>query len=86
MHKKSAHFERFMINDDKSFYHWYAILLADAEVGEDVAEGFVGGDFAGDFAEVEQNFADILAQHIRGKVHIEAVQASLDTRQRRAER
>ena len=26
----------FMINDDKSFYHWYAILLADAEVGEDV--------------------------------------------------
>ena len=34
MHKKSAHFERFMINDDKSFYHWYAILLADAEAAE----------------------------------------------------
>ena len=31
MHKKSAHFERFMINDDKAFYHWYANLLADAE-------------------------------------------------------
>ena len=31
MHKKSAHFERFMINDDKSFNHWYANLLADAK-------------------------------------------------------
>ena len=29
--QKNAHFERFMINDDKSFYHWYANLLADAE-------------------------------------------------------
>ena len=56
------------------------------EILEDIAEDFVGGDFASDFAEVEQNFADILAQHIRGKVHIEAIQASLDTRQRRAER
>ena len=35
MHKKSAHFERFMINDDKSFYHWYVNLLADAESVDD---------------------------------------------------
>ena len=49
MHKKSAHFERFMINDDKSFYHWYAILLTDAEVGEDVFQYVVAGDAAGDF-------------------------------------
>ena len=34
MHKKSAQNERFMINDDKSFYHWYANLLADAKGGE----------------------------------------------------
>ena len=37
MHKKSAHFERFMINDDKSFYHWYAILLADAKLPKDIS-------------------------------------------------
>ena len=41
MHKKSAHFERFMINDDKSFYHWYAILLADAEFGKDRMEDVI---------------------------------------------
>ena len=49
-----------MIANDK------VILLTDAEVGEDVAEGFVGGDFAGDFAEVEQYFAHVFAKHIRG--------------------
>ena len=48
MHKKSAHFERFMINDDKSFYHWYANLLADAEVLEDVLKHGVGRYFAYD--------------------------------------
>ena len=31
MHKKSAQNERFAINDDKSFYHWYANLLANTE-------------------------------------------------------
>ena len=69
-----------MIANDNVF------LLADAEVSKDVAEGFVGGDFAGDFTEVEQHFAHVLAKHIRGNIHIEAVQASLDTRQRRTER
>ena len=65
MHKKSAHFERFMINDDKSFYHWYAILLADAEFGEDGVEDVVRGDFAGDLAEVVENLADVLAHKVR---------------------
>lgn len=50
MHKKSAHFERFMINDDKSFYHWYAKLLAYAEFAEDGVEDVVVGDAACDFA------------------------------------
>ena len=36
MHKKSAQNERFMINDDKSFYHWYANLLAYAEMRKDI--------------------------------------------------
>ena len=40
MHKKSAHFERFMINDDKSFNHWYANLLADAESVDDYQSAF----------------------------------------------
>ena len=62
MHKKSAHFERFMINDDKSFYHWYAILLAYTEVGEDGVEDVVGGDLTCDLAQVVDYSADILAQ------------------------
>jgi len=33
-HEKSAQNERFAINDDKSFYHWYANLLADAKTGK----------------------------------------------------
>ena len=33
--KKSAQNERFAINDDKSFYHWYVNLLADAECVDD---------------------------------------------------
>ena len=57
MHKKSAHFERFMINDDKSFYHWYAKLLADAELGADALEDVVGGNVAGDLAEVVDDTA-----------------------------
>ena len=54
-------FERFMINDDKSFYHWYAILLADAELRKYGLEDIGGGDFAGDFAKVVNDAADILA-------------------------
>ena len=43
-----------MIANDK------VLLLADAEVGEDVAEEVVGTDFAGDFAEVVHTFTYIL--------------------------
>ena len=69
MHKKSAHFERFMINDDKSFYHWYAILLADAEVSEDVGKDGVGGDFAtGDFGKVVEALAEVFGDEVAGDV------------------
>lgn len=47
MHKKSAHFERFMINDDKSFYHWYAILLAYAKMLKDILKYHVICDLTG---------------------------------------
>lgn len=45
MHKKSAHFERFMINDDKSFYHWYANLLADAKMFENIPKYHIVRNF-----------------------------------------
>ena len=36
------------------------MLLSDAEIPKDVAEDFVGGDFADDGAEVVDGFADVL--------------------------
>lgn len=40
-------------------------LFPDTEVCEDVAEYFVGGDFAaGDFGEVEEGFADVLSYEV----------------------
>ena len=40
-------------------------LFPDAEFREDVAEDFVGGDFAGDFAEGVDGRADVLGEHFR---------------------
>ena len=37
-------------------------LLADAEFGEDGLEDVVGGDVAGDFSEVVEGLANVLAQ------------------------
>ena len=47
-------------------YYWFNYLitnrlLADAELGEDGLEDVGGGDFAGDFAEVVDDAADIFA-------------------------
>ena len=39
-------------------------LLSDAEAGEDVAEDVVGGDFAGDFAQIVHGFAYVLADEV----------------------
>lgn len=38
----------------------YKPSFADAEMFKDITEDFVGGDFAGDFAEVVEAFADVL--------------------------
>lgn len=50
--QKSAQNERFAINDDKSFYHWYANLLSDTELTEYGAENFIVGDLAGNSADM----------------------------------
>ena len=43
----------------------------DAEVGEDVAEDFVGGDFAAcDFGKVEEGFADVLGYEVGWDIHL----------------
>ena len=39
-------------------------LLSDAEILEDIAEDFVGGDFAGDFADVLETLAEVLRQKV----------------------
>ena len=54
-----------MIANDK------VILLADAEFGEDGVEDVVGGDFAGDLAEVVEYLADILADKVRRDIVVE---------------
>ena len=38
--------------------------LADAEIPEDVAEDFVGGDFTDDGAEVVYGFSDVLGDEV----------------------
>lgn len=40
------------------------VLFSDAEVPEDVAEDFVGGDFTNDGAEVVDGFADVLGGEV----------------------
>ena len=42
----------------------YSVLFADAEAGEDGGEDVLGGDVAGDFAEVVEGFANILCYKI----------------------
>lgn len=50
-------------------FSFYAFLffrsLADTKIPKYVAEGFVGGDFADDFAEVIQGFAEVLGYQVR---------------------
>ena len=44
---------------------YWLLLFSDAEVCKDVAEDFVGGDFAAcDFGEVEEGFADVLGYEV----------------------
>ena len=39
-------------------------LLSDTEILEDVAQDFVGGDFAGNLAQVMEHFPDVLGQQV----------------------
>ena len=45
----------------------------DAELGEDLAEDFVGGDLAGDGAEGGEGGAEVLRQEVGGAAGVEAV-------------
>lgn len=53
-------------------------LLADAEVGEDVVEDVVGGDFASDFAEVVKDAANIRTDKIRRSVIAEGSEGYIE--------
>ena len=44
---------------DYQLVKWY-ILLSDAEVGEDVAEDFIGADFTGDGAKMIEGITEVL--------------------------
>ena len=48
-------------------------LFPDAEVGEDVAEDFIGADFAGDGAEVIEGLAEVLGNQIGRDAVLKAV-------------
>ena len=49
----------------------FLLLFSDAEVCEDVAEDFVGGDFATcDFGKVEEGFADVLGYEVGWNIHL----------------
>ena len=49
----------------------FGLLFSDAEVCEDVAEDFVGGDFAAcDFGKVEEGFADVLGYEVGWDIHL----------------
>ena len=51
----------------------YKGLLADAEFGEDGLEDVVGGDVAGDLAEVVDYAADVLGDEVAREVLVEGV-------------
>lgn len=49
-----------------SFYAFlFFVLFADAKIPEYIPEGFVGADFADDFAEVVEGFAEVLGYQVR---------------------
>lgn len=58
----------------------FVASLSDAEVGEDGGEEVGGGDGAGDEAEVEKGFADVLGHEVGGDA---GLKAGNDTLQRR---
>ena len=53
-------------------------LLADAEVGEDFAQDVVGGDFAGDLAQIVHALANVLAHKVAAQTRAKSVDAALN--------
>ena len=53
-------------------------LFPDAEAREDFAEDVVGGDGAGDFAEVVEGFAYVLRYEVARNAHVDAVDGAGD--------
>ena len=52
------------INSANSLFN-AKLLLSDAKLPKYVPEGFVGADFADDFAEVVEGFAEVLGYQVR---------------------
>lgn len=51
-----------------SFYAFlFFVSFADAKIPEYIPEGFVGGDFADDFAEMIEGFAKVLGYQVRSE-------------------
>lgn len=49
-----------------SFYAFlFFVSLSDAKIPKYIPEGFVGGDFADDFAEMVEGFAEVLGYQVR---------------------
>lgn len=53
-------------------------LFSDAEVGEDVVEEGVGGDGAGDGAEVVEGLADVLGDEVGGDAVLDGVDGAAE--------
>ena len=51
--------------------HFVCPLFADTEVAEDIAQDFVGGYLAGNFAKIEHTFANILREEFARYIGIQ---------------
>ena len=54
------------------------LLFPDAELAEDLAEDFVGGDGAGDGAEVVEGGAEVLGDEVGGDAGVQARQGGVE--------
>lgn len=66
---------------NKYLFFVYDRLLSDAKVFEYISQYFVGGDFAGDFAEVVEAFADVLGDKFAANGRIESGNDTLNGRE-----
>ena len=62
-----------------SFYAFlFFVSLADAKLREDVAEDFVGGDAAGDFAQEMDDAANLFAEQVVGHIGVHAFECTVE--------